>query len=79
MIDKLRCRGFTVREVSRGVYQAVKKLEPVGIKNRVIHFVVVSTSGKADLALLKRVNKMWDRLKPGGWRTFYLYNVVLNH
>jgi len=77
LIDILKRKGFQVGIVRGNVLQAQKELEPVGIKKRVIHFFITSRRGPVNRDYVKRVDKLWNRIRPIKWRTFYFYNIVI--
>ena len=68
--------GFTLKELENQDVTAVKKLKRIGLKRRLIFFYITKT----DLLTLKeakRINKLFNKYKPGGVSMFFYYNIVI--
>jgi hypothetical protein len=75
-VDELRKQGFEIKEIEEGMITAVKNLKPVGIKKRVIYFLITSAD-HVDKEFVKALDKIFKKKKPGGFRTFFFYNIVI--
>ena len=69
-------RGFNISHVNDKYTEATKKLPRVGLKERVIYFII-TYSDKLTLDQIKQINKVFEKRKPKSLRTFYFYNIIV--
>lgn len=74
--DILIKRNFTIKYLPDNDIIAFKDLKPIGLKKRKIFFYITSVD-KLTLDAVKKINKKFNKHKPGGIRTFFYYNVVI--
>ena len=74
--EVLAKHGFTIQDVDDGSYVALKKLKRIGIKNRLIFFYITSTTF-LNLSKVQEINKLFNKYRPRGTRTFFYYNIVI--
>ena len=74
--DILLEHGFTVRDLDNNDVVAEKKLKRIGLKRRLIFFYITRTN-VLTLEEAKRINKLFNKHKPGGMSTFFYYNIVI--
>lgn len=68
--------GFTIKDVDNNDTIAEKKLRRIGLKRRLIFFYITETD-VLSLREAKRINKLFNKYKPGGISTFFYYNIVI--
>ncbi len=68
--------GFTIKNLENDDFIAEKKLKRIGLKRRLIFFYVTRTD-VLSLKEAKRINKLFNKYKPGGMSTFFYYNIVI--
>ena len=77
LLNILKKKGYEVKSIRDDIFEAFKELSPVGIKKRVIHFFIAYTRDMISKDYVKKLNKLWNKVRPIKLRTFYFYNIVL--
>ncbi len=75
LLDILKARGYVVKPLGSGFFEASKKLPRIGVKRREIYFLIkpMKIFGVNEA---KELNNVFNKRKPTSMATFYFYNLV---